>query len=210
MKTRKRKPGGVPLDQLGDRVHLDLDLQARKLARVKHEEGHIPFSYNEAIDTARWRPELATLGLTDLALIDPSLSLHRLLDKIRHSGFLQQIHWELGDQCLSSETVADGPYILQYQCGFKYRGKFWIGAKNPYSNDELPLTLHEALTVVVLQGKKQLALCEMVVVSGHSDGGNLSYARLSLTRHQDRLGIFPAVDHRGDYRIGVPTKDRKT
>lgn len=207
LKTGKRKLGGVPLDRLGDAVHLDLDIQVRKLARLKSEENRA--LYNGAIDAARWRPELAILGLTDLCLIDPNLSLHKLLDKIKTSGFLQQICWELGNQCLSSETVADRPYILQYQCGFKYRGKFYLGAKNPYPDDELPLTLHEALTVVVLQGKRQLTLCEMVVVSGHSDEGNPSYARLSLAKCQDRLGIFPAADHRGDYKIGIPTKGRK-
>ena len=207
MKTGKRKPEGVPLNQLGSGVLLGLDLQVRRLARLNEENRTL---YNEAIDAARWRPELAMLGLTDLCLVDPNLSLHKLLDEIKSSGFLQQICWGLGNQCPSSETVADRPYILQYQCGFKYIGKFWSGAKNPYSNNELPLTLHEALTVVVLQGKRQLAPCEMVVVSGHSNGGDPSYARLSLTECQDRLGIFPAIDHRGNYRIGVPTKGRKT
>lgn len=209
-KQRRGKPEDVPLHTLGQAICRSLEQQARKLASIKYQEQKVNLNtehheYNPAILDASWNLEAARIGLLDLCLIDPAIPLPTLIKGIKDLSSLRQVVCQVNIE--TANYVAGESFVIQYQPGPKYRGQFDPRKAKQCEDSEKPLSLHEALTLIAIQGKELLSYCEMIVAHGWSKDNQPFYVRICLSDRNDLLGIFPtAAGCKDNYKIGIPTK----
>jgi hypothetical protein len=136
---------------------------------------------DELMATAKafvWRPELAAIGLTEMALIDYRLRGQFLAEAGGVYCYIEP------DRCKNFKGVVtpDGVLVIQAQWGPKYRNKKPVWCRSNFHILEQGGVVKEGLTAYLYGGEELLKKCFMDLPGSVSEHGPVPY----LYSHDDR------------------------
>lgn len=157
-------PAGL-LTILENQVDRMLDIGAFGEAKVSR--GKYKDELMTVVKAFVWRPELAAIGLTELALIDYRLSGKFLAEAGNVYCYIEP------DKCKNFRGVVtpDGVQVIQAQWGEKYRNKKPVWCRSNFHSLEQGSVVKEGLTAYLYGGKKLLKKCYMDLPGSVSGGG---------------------------------------